>query len=84
VPKPQVDARLQVVEERDALPNQLDLLDVVELKPKRAGCDRGRERRKGRAFLEDDRPQSGALREQGGGAADDAAADDDEVGALAR
>jgi hypothetical protein len=84
VPKPDIDARLQLVEECHALPYQLDFLDVVELKPKRAGSDRGGERRKGGTFLEDERPQSGALREQGGGAADDAAADDDEVGALAR
>jgi hypothetical protein len=84
VAKADIDARLQVVEECHALAHQLDLLDVVELKAKRAGCDRGGERRKGGSFLEDDRLESGALREKGGSATDDAAADDDEVGGLAR
>jgi hypothetical protein len=84
VTKAEVNPLLQVVEECDALADQLDLLDVVELQPKRAGCDRCGERRESRTFLEDDRLESGALREQGGGATDDAAADDDEVGGLGR
>jgi hypothetical protein len=84
VAKADIDARLQVVEECHALANQLDLLEVVELKAKRAGGDRGGERRKGGTLLEDDRLESGALREKGGGATDDAAADDDEVGSLGR
>jgi len=82
--KAEVDPLLKVVEERDALANQLDLFDVVELKPKRTGCDRRGDGRKRRAFFEDHRPKSGALGEKGGGAADDAAADDDEVGAVGR
>jgi hypothetical protein len=80
----EVDPLLKVVEERDALPYQLDLLDVVELKAKRAGRDRRGERRQRGAFFEDDRPQTGTLGEKGSGAADDAAADDDEVGAVGR
>jgi hypothetical protein len=84
MPKPHVDALLQVIEECHALAHQLDLLDVVELQPKRARGDRRRERRQRRAFLEDDRPESGALSEKRGGATDDAAADDDEVGGLGR
>jgi hypothetical protein len=84
VTKAEVDPLLKVVEERDALANQLDLFDIVELQPKCTGCDRRGERRQRRAFFEDNRPKSGALREKGGGAADDAAADDDEVGALGR
>jgi len=82
--KAEVDPLLKVVEERDALANQLDLFDVVELKPKRTGCDRRGEARQSGAFFEDQRPKSGTLREKGGGAADDAAADDDEVGAVGR
>jgi len=55
VPEADIDARLQVVEECDALPYQLDLLDVVELEPERAGGDRGGQRRQRRAFFQDDR-----------------------------
>jgi hypothetical protein len=84
VVKAEVNGALQVVEEFDTLANQLDLLDVIELKPKRTGCDRRRERRKRRALFEDQGPKSGTLREEGSGAADDAAADDDEVGAVGR
>jgi hypothetical protein len=84
VAKPDIDARLEVVEECNALPYQLDLLDVVELEPKRAGRDRGGERRERRSFFENDCLEARALREEGSGATDDAAADDDEVGALGR
>jgi hypothetical protein len=84
VPKPDIDAPLQVVEECHALPDQLDLLDVVELEPKRAGCDGRGQRRQRRPFFEDDGPKSGTLSEIGSCAADDAAADDDEVGAIGR
>jgi hypothetical protein len=79
-----VDALLQVIEECHALAHQLDLLGVVELQPKRARGDRRGERCQRRAFLENDRLESGALGEKRGRAADDAAADDDEVGGLGR
>ena len=82
--KAEVNRLLEVVEERHALPYQVDLLDVVELQPEGTSCDRRRERRERGTFFEDDRPQTGALGEKGSGAADDAAADDDEVGALGR
>jgi hypothetical protein len=75
---------LQVVEECHALSYQLDLLDIVELQPKRAGGDRGGQRRQRGAFFEDDRLESGPLGEEGRGATDDAPADDDEVGGLGR
>jgi hypothetical protein len=84
VPKTDIDARLQVVEECHALPYQLDLLDVVELKPKGAGGDRGGQRRQRGAFFKDDRLESGTLGEEGRGATDDAPADDDEVGGVGR
>ena len=84
VPKADIDARLQVVEECDALPYQLDLLDVVELQTKGAGGDRGGQRRERRALFEDDRLESSTLREEGRGAADDAPANDDEVGGVGR
>jgi len=84
VPQPDVDARLQLVEEGDALPDQLDLLDVVELQPKRAGGDGRGQRCQGRAFFEDDGFEPGALAEVCRGAADDAPADDDEVGGVGR
>jgi hypothetical protein len=84
VPKPNIDAWLQVVEECHALPYQLDLFEVVELQPKGAGCDRGGQRCQRRAFLEDDGLQSGAFREERSGASDDAPADDDEVGGIGR
>lgn len=75
---------VQLVEEGNALPNQLDLLGVVELKPESTGGDRGRQRRERRPFFQDDRLEAGAFREECGGAADDAAADDDEVGGFGR
>ena len=75
---------MEVVEECDALPDQLDLLDVVELEPKGAGGDRGGQRRERWAFFEDDRLQSGTLREERRGATDDPPADDDEVGGIGR
>jgi hypothetical protein len=84
VTKTEVNPLLQVIEECDALADQLDLLDVVELKPKGTGGDRRGERRQRRAFFEDDRLKTGALSEIGSGAPDDAAADDDEVGGLGR
>jgi hypothetical protein len=84
VTKAEVNPLLQVIEECDALADQLDLLDVVELKPKGTGGDRRGERRQRRAFFEDDRLKTGALSEIGSGAPDDAAADDDEVGGLGR
>jgi hypothetical protein len=84
VPKADVDARLEVVEECDALTYQLDLLDVVELEPERSGRDRGGQGCQRRAFFEDDRLQSSALREESRGATDDAPADDDEVGGVGR
>jgi hypothetical protein len=84
MPNPDIDALLQVIEECDALTDQLDLLDVVELQPKRAGGDRRGERSQRRTLFEDDRGQAGTLGEKGGRATDDAAADDDEVGGLGR
>jgi hypothetical protein len=84
VPKADIDARLQVVEECDALPYQLDLLDVVELEPERAGGDRGGQGRQRWAFFEDDRLESSTLGEEGRGTTDDAPADDDEVGGVGR
>jgi hypothetical protein len=84
VPKAEIDALLQVVEECEALPYQLDLFDVVELEPKSAGGDRGGQRRERGPFFEDGRPQAGSLGEEGGGAPNDAAADDDEVGGVGR
>ena len=84
VPKPNIDARLQVVEECHALPDQLDLLEVVELQPESPGGDRRRQGCQRRTLLEDNGFQSGAFREVGGGAADDAAADNDEVGGIGR
>ena len=79
-----VDWRLQLVEECDALADQLHLLDVVELEPERAGGDRSGQGRQCGAFFEDDRPESSTLREEGRGATDDAPADDDEVGGVGR
>jgi hypothetical protein len=84
VPQSDVDARLQVVEEGDALPNQLDLFDVVELQPKCAGGDRGRQRCQGGASFKDDRLEPGALREERRGTTDDAPANDDEVSGVGR
>jgi hypothetical protein len=84
VPKPDVNALLEVVEECHALPDQLDLLEVVELQPESPGGDRRRQGCQRGALLEDDSFESGAFREVGGGAADDAAADDDEVGGIGR
>ena len=84
VPEPNVDARLQLVEEGDALPDQLNLLNVVELQPKGAGGDRRGERCQGWAFFEDERLEPGALREVRRGTTDDAPADDDEVGGVGR
>jgi hypothetical protein len=84
MPNPDVDALLQVIEECDALTDQLDLLDVVELQPKCAGGDRRGERSQRRTLFEDNRDQAGALGKKGGRATDDAAADDDEVGGLGR
>jgi hypothetical protein len=75
---------LQVVEECHALPDQLDLLGVVELQPKGSGGNRRGECCQGWTLLQHERFQSGAFREVGGGAADDAAADDDEVGGVGR
>jgi hypothetical protein len=84
VPKADIDARLQLVEECHALADQLDLLDVVELQPKRAGGDRSGQRCQRRSFFEDDCLQAGPLREVRRGATDDAPADDDEVGGVGR
>jgi hypothetical protein len=84
VPKPDVNPLLEVVEECHALPDQLDLLEVVELQPESTGGDRRRQGCQRGTLLEDDRFQSGAFREVSGGAADDAAADDDEVGGIGR
>ena len=84
VPKPDIDARLQVVEECHAFPDQLDLLDVVELQPESTGGDWRGERCQRGTLLENEGFQSSTFREVGGGTADDAAADDDEVGALGR
>jgi hypothetical protein len=84
VPKPDINALLEVVEECHALPDQLDLLDVVELQPESPRGDRRRQGGQRGTLLEDDRFQSGAFREVGSGAADDAAADDDEVGGSGR
>jgi hypothetical protein len=75
---------LQVVEECHALPDQLDLLGVVELQPKRAGGDRRGQRCQGGAFFQDDRLEPGAPGEEGRGTTDDAPADDDEVGGVGR
>ena len=80
----EVDARLQLVEERDALPDQLHLLRVVELQPEGTGRHRRGERGQRGPFLDDDRAKAGALGEVGGRAADHAPADDDEVGGLGR
>ena len=84
VPKPDVNSPLQVVEECDALPDQLDLFDVVELQPKRASGDRRSQRRQGWAFFQDDRLEPGALGEERRGTTDDPPADDDEVGGFGR
>jgi hypothetical protein len=84
VAKADIDARLQVVEECDALAHQRDLLSVVELQPERARRNRGGQRRQRGAFFEDDRLESSTLREEGRGATDDAPADDDEVGGVGR
>jgi len=84
VPKPDVNSRLQVVEECDTLPDQLDLFDVVELQPKRASGDRRGQRRQGGAFFQDDRLEPGALGEERRGTTDDPPADDDEVGGFGR
>jgi len=84
VAKADIDARLQLVEECHALADQLHLLEVVELEPKRAGGDRSGQGRQRGAFFEDDRPESSTLREEGRGATDDAPADDDEVGGVGR
>lgn len=84
MPEAKVDALLQVVEERHAFADQLDLLGVVELQPKGARCNRRRQRRQRWTFLDQDRRESGPLREIGRRATDDAPADDDEVGALGR
>jgi hypothetical protein len=84
VAKAEVNSLLEVVEERDAFPYQLDLLDVVELEAKCPGCDGCGERRQCGAFFEDERPKSGTLGEKRGRAADDPTTDDDEIGALGR
>ena len=84
VTKSEADALVELVEERDALADQLDLLRIVELKPEGTGGDRGRQGREGRPFFQDDRLEAGALREECGGATDDAAADDDQVGGFGR
>ena len=79
-----VSALLEIVEEGDALADELDLLRVVELKPEGPGRYRSRQRRQRGALFENDRPQSGTLREKRRGATDDAPADNDEVGAFGR
>jgi hypothetical protein len=84
VPKADINARLQVVEECDALADQLDLLDVVELQTKRAGGNWSGQRCQCWTLFQDDRLQSSPLPEVRRGAADDAAADDDEVGGVGR
>ena len=84
MPKPNIDARLQVIEECHAFTDQFDLLEVVELHPESPGGDRRRQRCQCGTLLEYEGFQSGAFREVGGGAADDAAADDDEVGGIGR
>ena len=84
VPKPDINALLEVVEECHALADQVHLLDVVELQPESPGGDRRRQGCQRGTLFEDDSFQSGPFREVGGGAADDAAADDDEVGGVGR
>jgi hypothetical protein len=75
---------MQLVEEGDALADQLDLLGVVELEAEGARRDRGGEGGERRPLLEHQGFQTSPFGEQGGGASDDAAADDDEVGGLGR
>jgi hypothetical protein len=75
---------VQVVEEGHALAYQLDLLDVVELQPKRAGCNRSRQRCQRGTLLKDEGLEPGALGEEGRRATDDSPADDDEVGGVGR
>jgi hypothetical protein len=75
---------LQVVEEGHALPDQLDLLGVVELQPKGAGGDRCGQGRERRSFFEDEGLESRPLGEERRGTTDDPPADDNEVGGLGR
>jgi len=84
VAQPELRALLQLVEEGNALADQLDLLRVVELETK--GASRHRRRQGGQrwALFQDESLQPGAFRKEGGGAPDDAASDDDEVGGLGR
>jgi hypothetical protein len=84
VSKPDVDSLLQLVEECHALPDHLDLFEVVELQPERAGGDRRGQRCQGGSFFQDDRLEPGALGEERGGATDDAPANDDEIGGVGR
>jgi len=84
VSEPDIDARLEVIEECHALSYQLDLLGVVELQSKRASGDRGGQRRQRGSFFENDCLQPRPLGEECRGATDDAPADDDEVGAVGR
>jgi hypothetical protein len=84
MPQPHIDAPLQLVEEGNALADQLDLLEVVELEPKSTRGDGRGEGGQCWPFFQDDRLQTGALGEKRGRAADDATADDDEVGGLGR
>ena len=84
VAEPQVHPLVEIVEEGDALPDQLDLLGVVELQAEGAGSNRRGQGRQCGTLFQDDRPEPGALREKRRSAADDAAADDDEVGGSGR
>jgi len=84
VPQPKPGPLMHLIEEVDALPNQLNLLGVVELEAERSGGNGRRERCQGRSLLQHERLEAGAFREQGGGASDDASTDDDEIGGLGR
>jgi hypothetical protein len=75
---------VQVVEEGHALAYQFDLLDVVELQPKCAGCDWSGQCCQGRTLLENEGLETGTLGEECRRATDDAPADDDEVGGVGR
>src|SRR5207248_874032 len=84
VGKADIHPLLELIEEGDAFPDQLDLFRVVELQPEGAGRHRGGEGCQRRALLENARPKPGALRKQRGCATDDPPTDDDEVGGLGR
>ena len=84
MPQAEIDPLVEVIEEGDALPYQLDLLEVVELQPESAGGDRRGQGGEGWPPFENESLQTRPFGEVGGGAANDAAADDDEIGAFGR